>query len=369
MSANISRILYILAALSWVVLLYPYPVTVFLAACMAVLTASWYRKLKLKAIRQRRKLRKLPKPGRLTRICISVSYWYPTVGYAIFLISSISIPLTGVVLLVSPQAVSGLARLRELRAQNFQIPPSWVEYFHSFWKYVEEYPRIEKLLNDAYSNVDNLISDVAGMLVSSSFGFLGSTLNLFWLAFLFLTLTILFVVYGRIVRKITARIFKIPAVLMGHFIIAIHRALKAIMLGIVFVALIQGILCGIGFAVAGVNQPAFWGLLACCVAPIPTVGTALVWLPLCISLWFTGQTVAAVGLGIWGAFFVSNVDSILRPFFLRQGIDASFFVLILSILCGLGVFGVVGLIAGPVALAFGMQAYKEANYYYRRTSR
>lgn len=365
MSANISRILYLLSALSWVVLLWPNPVTIFLSACLALLTIPWYRRLRLKASRWRRKLLKVQNPGRWDRMLIAISSWLPEAGYTCSLLCSIFIPVAVVVLLVSPQAMSGLARLRELRAKNFEMPPTWVDYFNSFRDYLGEYPRIEKLLNDAFANIDVLISDAAGMLVSRSFGFVGSTMTLFWLVFLFITLTVLFVVYGGMLRKISCRIFKIPTSLMRRFISAIHRALKAIMLGIVLVALIQGALCGIGFAVAGVNQPAFWGMLACFVAPIPTVGTALVWLPLCISLWFSGATMAAVGLALWGAIFVSSVDNLLRPFFLKQGIQASFFVLILSILCGISVFGIIGLIAGPVALAFGMQAYEEANCYYR----
>ena len=366
MSANVSRLLYLLAGLSWVSLLWPNPITIFLAACLAILTLSWYRYLRLKAVKWRRKLRKIPNPGRLERLQLSLSDWMPTVVYTISLVSAIFVPLAIVIMLVSPQALSGLDLLRQLRAQNFSVPASWMEYFHSWWSYMGlEYPRIQKLILDAFTNIDFLISDVAGILVSRSFGFVGSTVTLIWLVFLFLTLTVLLVVYGGIVRKICCRIFKIPTTLMGRFIGAIHRALKAIMLGIVLVAIVQGALCGIGFAVAGVNQPAFWGMLATFVAPIPSVGTALVWLPLCLSLWFTGKTMAAVGLALWGAVFVSGVDNVLRPLFLRQGINASFFVLILSILCGISVFGVIGLIAGPVALAFGMQAYEEANRYYR----
>ena len=74
---------------------------------------------------------------------------------------------------------------------------------------------------------------------------------------------------------------------------------------------------------------------------------------------------AAVGLALWGMLAVAGVDNVLRPLFLRQGIKAPFFVLILAILCGLASFGPVGLIAGPVLLAFAMQAVEEANYFYR----
>lgn len=95
------------------------------------------------------------------------------------------------------------------------------------------------------------------------------------------------------------------------------------------------------------------------------VGTALVWLPLCLSLWFTGKTMAAVGLALWGMLAVAGVDNVLRPLFLRQGINAPFFVLIIAILCGLASFGPVGLIAGPVLLAFAMQAVEEGNRIYQ----
>ena len=74
---------------------------------------------------------------------------------------------------------------------------------------------------------------------------------------------------------------------------------------------------------------------------------------------------AAVGLALWGTLAVAGVDNVMRPFFLRQGINAPFLVLVLAILCGLSAFGAVGLIAGPVILAFAMQAVDEANRYYR----
>ena len=222
------------------------------------------------------------------------------------------------------------------------------------------------MLEEFISNIDSFFGTAVSILVSRSFDFLGGTMTVFWTTFLFFTLTGLFTVNAKLIRKITCRIFHLPHTLVLRFVLAIHKALKAIMLGIVLVALAQGFLCGIGFAVAGVNQPAFWGMLAALVAPIPAVGTALVWVPLCISLWFTGNAVSAVGLFLWGTFAVSGIDNVLRPFFLRQGIKAPFMVLILVILCGLVKFGAVGLIAGPVLLAFSLQAAAEGNKYYRR---
>ena len=365
MTVPLPRLLYFLAALALYMLLWPNPITIFMAACFSCLTLPLYRRLRRATGAWRMHLERTTPNTRRRRLLLGLSSYVPLGGYVTAILFALLTPVAVLALLVSPQAVAGLARLRELQANNFQLPPHWLEYIHALRRRLAEYPNIEKALNDALDNIDTLFSDAVGMLVSRSFGFVGGTMTVLWTTFLFLTLTVLFTIYSRRIRKITCRIFHIPHDLLGRFTMAIYRALKAIMLGIVLVALAQGALCGVGFAVAGVNQPAFWGMLATLVAPIPMVGTALVWGPLCISLWFSGKTMAAVGLALWGILAVAGVDNVLRPFFLRQGINAPFLVLILAILCGLTAFGAVGLIAGPVILAFAMQAVDEANRYYR----
>lgn len=367
-SAYLPRLLYLVAVICGWILVWQNPVTLFLAACFSCLTLPVYRRMRVRAVGWERKLKQKPKLTYPERALCRLAASYPLVAYTFFILLTLLTPITALIILVSPQAVAGLAKLRELRAANFQIPPEWVEYLDKIRNAVAEYPLIGKGLNDAINNLDSLVTDAVGMLVSQSFGFVGSTMSALWLTFLFFMLTILFTRYARQIRKVSARILRMPHFMLGHFILAVHRALKGVMFGIVLVALIQGALCGIGFAVAGVNQPAFWGLLATLVAPIPAVGTAIVWFPLCLTLWFTGKTFAAIALCLWGAIFISGVDSVLRPFFLRQGIKAPFFVLIMVILCGLSSLGPCGMIAGPVLLAIAMQAIEEANLYYRSKS-
>ena len=82
--------------------------------------------------------------------------------------------------------------------------------------------------------------------------------------------------------------------------------------------------------------------------------------PACAALIGSG-----IGLALWGVVVVAGVDNVLRPLFLQQGIKAPFFVLIIAILCGMASFGPVGLIAGPVLLAFAIQAVEEGNCTYR----
>ena len=70
---------------------------------------------------------------------------------------------------------------------------------------------------------------------------------------------------------------------------------------------------------------------------------------------------SALLLVVWGVVIVSGADNILRPYFLKTAIEAPMMVLLLSIICGLAVFGAVGLIAGPVLVAFAQQAMKESD--------
>jgi predicted PurR-regulated permease PerM len=365
----LSRLLYISALVALALLLVPSPVTVFMAACFACLTLPLYRKAQHEAKVWRRSLERRTPTLVRRRVLIPLSRGAHIYAFAFAIVAMVTAPFAALVLLVSPQAAAGLQRLRQLQAQNFQIPPEWTVYIDQARAGLSDYPRLERIIMDFFMDLDAFLADATSMLVNRSLDVLGGTMTVLWTTFLFFTLSVLFVVYARNIRRVAGRVLFLPQAVIRRFIEAMHKALRGVMLGIALVSVAQGVLCGIAFGVAGFKQPAFWGLLSTLTAPIPMIGTALVWFPLSLSLWFTGRTVSAVGLVLWGVLVVANVDSVLRPLFLRRAIPAPFFVLLISILCGLASFGAVGLIAGPVLLAVAVQAVEEGNRFYdaRRT--
>lgn len=365
MDLKLPRILYLLGALAWLLLLWRNPTTIFMAACLSCLSLPMFRRFQRRGQVLRKRFEQAAPPPRGLAVRLALCRRLPLACYIGVLLACLLIPVATLALLVSPQATAGFARLRELQENNFQLPPEWVANVQQWRQNLADYPRIEKMLSEFLQNLGTFFDDAMNLLFTRGVEFLGGTMTVLWTSFLFITLTVLFTVYARQIRKIAGRTLHLPQDMLGRFTLAIHRALRGILLGVVLVAFVQGMLCGFAFAVAGVHQPAFWGLLATLVAPIPTVGTALVWGPLCLSLWFTGKTVAAVGLALWCAIVVAGVDSVLRPLFLRQGIKAPFFVLIIAILCGVANFGPEGLIVGPVLLAFALQAMEEGHRYYR----
>jgi predicted PurR-regulated permease PerM len=132
----------------------------------------------------------------------------------------------------------------------------------------------------------------------------------------------------------------------------LKRAIQSVFAGTVVVSVIQGILTGIGFALFGIPAPAVWGSIAAVAAFIPGIGTSLVLIPGIIYLFVTHGFVPAIGLAIWGAVAVGLVDNILGPYLINRGINVHPFLILISVLGGLVVFGIVGFLLGPLILAF-----------------
>ncbi len=131
----------------------------------------------------------------------------------------------------------------------------------------------------------------------------------------------------------------------------IVTAVKSVIGGSLIVALLQGVLAGVGFAIFGVPTPAIWGLIAVFAALVPTIGTALVTLPAVAFLFLTSHTVAAIGLLLWGFLIVGTIDNVVRPKLIERGIRVHPLTILLSVLGGLAFFGPVGFLTGPVIVS------------------
>jgi predicted PurR-regulated permease PerM len=123
---------------------------------------------------------------------------------------------------------------------------------------------------------------------------------------------------------------------------------RATLKSILIIGTLQGALGGIAFAVAGIESPVFWGIVMAVASAVPSVGTALVWVPAAIVLFVRGDTALAFGLTAWCALVVSSLDNVLRPHLVGNDAQMPDLVVLLSTLGGIAMFGVAGIIIGPV---------------------
>ena len=125
-------------------------------------------------------------------------------------------------------------------------------------------------------------------------------------------------------------------------------AVRGVATGTVFIAIIQGTSAAIGFALFGFERAVLFGTIVALTALVPGIGASAVFLPAAGYLAFTGDYVAAGGLVVWWLLAVSIVDNIIGPYLMSRSHPMHPFLVLLSVLGGLVLFGPIGFIVGPV---------------------
>ncbi|MEK7557155.1 MAG: AI-2E family transporter, partial [Patescibacteria group bacterium] len=131
----------------------------------------------------------------------------------------------------------------------------------------------------------------------------------------------------------------------------LHDAINSVIRGALLIAVIQGILTGVGLTVFGVPNAVLWGSIAIIAALIPYVGTAAVLAPAIIYLFLIDRVGASVGLLAWGIVAVGLIDNFLGPRLVNRGIKLHPVVILLAVLGGLVFFGPLGYILGPLVIS------------------
>lgn len=121
--------------------------------------------------------------------------------------------------------------------------------------------------------------------------------------------------------------------------------------GGIVVAMAQGIIGAIAFALLSVHSPILWGLAISIASFIPIVGSAIVWVPAVLILLFKGFILEGLILAVVGVLGIGMVDNVLRPIIIQGRLRMPLLAIFLSVLGGIELFGLIGLVMGPLVLA------------------
>jgi predicted PurR-regulated permease PerM len=127
---------------------------------------------------------------------------------------------------------------------------------------------------------------------------------------------------------------------------------EATLLGTVLVAVLQGMLVGLGFWIVGLPSPLFWGTVTAFASILPVLGSALVWLPGVVVLILQDRYGAAIGLAVIGGVIASNLDNLLRPLIYKRVSDIHPMITLIGAFAGVKWFGLLGVLLGPLAIAY-----------------
>ena len=139
---------------------------------------------------------------------------------------------------------------------------------------------------------------------------------------------------------------------------AVGGMTTAVVWGLVFTALGQGFVAGLGYWWFGLEAPVLLGAITAAIALIP-FGTPFAWGSIGVWLLLRGETFNGIGLLLWGTLVVSWVDNLVRPLVISSATRISFLLVLFGVLGGLAAFGLIGLFIGPVILSVLMAVWRE----------
>lgn len=167
----------------------------------------------------------------------------------------------------------------------------------------------------------------------------------------------LFVLYhmlvnGREMERMLNRIIPLKQENINTLAAETKKMVRANALGIPLISIIQGLTATIGYFIFGVKEWALWGFLTGIFAFFPVIGTMAVWVPLVLYTYAMGNTWQATWLLLYSVVVTGNVDYIARISLLKRMGDVHPVITILGVIVGLGLFGFIGLVFGPLLVNY-----------------
>ena len=269
--------------------------------------------------------------------------------------AAVIVPLAWLAVVLRIELVHAYHESRAVLAGGLQLPPAvvklpWIgEQLQDLAARAAQDPQalgleFRKLTDNSFEQIARIIGGVSRNAVK-----------------LVLAVVCLFFVYrggDRFSGQVARALEQVIGPRVHNYLQAIGQTVRAVVYGLVLAAVVQGVLVGLGYWIAGVGAPVFLAALTTVCGLIPFAVPALLG---GVVLWLlvAGKTVACIGLLIWGSLVVGWTDHIVRPFLISREAEIPFILVMFGVLGGLAAFGLVGLFVGPVILAVLLAIWRE----------
>ena len=178
------------------------------------------------------------------------------------------------------------------------------------------------------------------------------TLNLFLNLVVLLFVLYYMLVHGKEMESFIGRILPLKKINIATLAVETKRIVKVSALGIPIISLIQGLTATFGYIIFNAGDVVLWGFLTGVFAFFPVVGTMIIWVPLVIYMYASGQTWDALGLALYSLVVTGNVDYLARITLLKKMGHIHPVITVLGVGVGLSLFGFLGLIFGPLLVNY-----------------
>jgi len=264
----------------------------------------------------------------------------------LLVITIILLPLSLITLAVVKE-VSGVAQNLQANSQTILDPNSPIT--GPLLRWLGQYYDINQLVSQDF--IVERVRNMSGAIANRTLGFVGGVLGaLVETFFVIFTMYYLFRDGDRLSVALGASL-PLAEKDSDEIFLRTHEVISASVYGVLVIATIQGALGGLAFWVLGLPSPLLWGVVMIFMSMIPMAGAFVVWVPAAIYLVAIGHWGKAIALAAWGTIAIGLVDNFLRPKLVGEKTRLHELLIFFSVLGGLQVFGVLGLVLGPVVVA------------------
>jgi predicted PurR-regulated permease PerM len=217
--------------------------------------------------------------------------------------------------------------------------------------YFDRHPTLAVRVNAITDSLDlqNTTRSAAAFIGSRFAGFIGRSFSA--ITQIVVMLFVLFFLYRdrELAISFVRSLLPLRPAESDRLIERVRDTIYATALGRLAIAGVQGALAGLSYWILGVPNHLFWAILTGVMAMIPAFGAFLVWVPVALYLGFNGHWGKAALLAVWGGGVVSLIDNFLYPILIGPRLRQHTVAVLISILGGIALFGVTGIVLGPVA--------------------
>ena len=270
-----------------------------------------------------------------------------SIATLLLIVFVVLLPLGGLLGIVTAQAIKVGEAVKPWVEQQLAEPDA----ISNALKSLPFYDRVEPYRNLILQKAGEMVGGLSGFLINRLSSVTLGTVNLLFMLFIMLYTMFFFLMDGKkLIEKI---LYYLPLEdhdeqrILNKFTSVTRATLK----GTAVIGLLQGVLAGSAFAVVGIDSAVFWGAIMAVLSFIPGIGSALVWVPAVIILAATGHAAKAVGLGVFCVAVVGSIDNLLRPILVGRDTQMHELMILFGTLGGIIMFGVVGVIIGPIIAA------------------
>ncbi len=318
-----------LVTIAFGAILWQFHGAVFWGVILAILFAPLHRKL----------LRRMPRRHNLAALC--------TLGLCLIIVI---LPTTAITISLIQEATVSYERVRTGQLnfglylqQIIAALPAWAATLLDRWN-LTSVADLQQKFSTVAVQASQFVATQALSIGQNTLQFIvGFGIMLYLLFFLLRDGASLAVRIGHAIPLDTAHKQK----LVSKFTTVIRATVK----GNVVVAVSQGALGGVIFWILGIQGPVLWGVLMAFLSLLPAVGAGLIWAPVAIYFLATGATWQGITLTAYGIGVIGLVDNVLRPILVGKDTKLPDYVVLISTLGGMALFGLTGFVIGPLIAA------------------